>query len=103
MAADDGAIDGIPVVLMEAMSMEVPVITTRISGIPELVSHGAGILVEPEDVNGLAAASQKLASLSDLERREVGRRGRAIIKKQFNSKTEVAKLAELFMSSSKRS
>jgi len=102
VAANDGAMDGIPVVLMEAMSMEVPVITTRISGIPELVSHGAGILVEPEDVNGLAAASQKLASLSDLERREVGRRGRAIIESQFNLKIEVGKLAELFRSSSRR-
>jgi glycosyltransferase involved in cell wall biosynthesis len=94
--------DGIPVVLMEAMAMEVPVISTKLSGIPELVGQGAGIIVEPGDVNGLSDASHELANLSDRERREVGRRGRAIIESQFNLKTEVRKLAELFRRSSRR-
>ena len=37
----DGNMDGIPVALMEAMAMEIPVVTTNVSGIPELVESGA--------------------------------------------------------------
>ncbi|GAB6059678.1 hypothetical protein JCM31598_27950 [Desulfonatronum parangueonense] len=49
--------EGLPIVCMEAMSMEVFLIATRISGIPELVQHKQnGLLVEPEDVAGLADA-----------------------------------------------
>ncbi|GAG51504.1 unnamed protein product, partial [marine sediment metagenome] len=97
VVAKSGAVDGIPVVLMEAMSMEIPVISTRISGIPELVNNGAGILVEPEDFAQLADAIEKLAALSDEERGELGRRGRAIIERYFELKKEVKKLGELFM------
>lgn len=53
----NGDMDGIPVVLMEAMMLGIPVITTKISGIPELVIDGeTGILVEPEDAEMLANA-----------------------------------------------
>ena len=49
--------EGLPIVCMEAMSMEVFLIATRIFGIPELVSDREnGLLVEPEDVQGLADA-----------------------------------------------
>lgn len=52
----NGDMDGIPVVLMEAMSQCVPVISTRLSGIPELVMHGqTGLLAEPGDSGDLAA------------------------------------------------
>ena len=52
-----GFMEGIPVSLMEAMAVGVPVVTTRISGIPELVRDGVtGLLVEPEDPAALAAA-----------------------------------------------
>lgn len=53
----NGDMDGIPVVLMEAMMLGIPVVTTRISGIPELVIDGkTGSLVEPEDAEALADA-----------------------------------------------
>jgi len=47
--------DGIPVVLMEAMSQRVPVVSTRLSGIPELVRHGdTGLLATPSNAESLA-------------------------------------------------
>ncbi|MBW2741886.1 MAG: glycosyltransferase family 4 protein [Deltaproteobacteria bacterium] len=94
--AKTGAMDGIPVALMEAMAMEIPVISTRVSGIPELVKNGGGILIEIEDPDGLATAIEKVFRLSDDERKEIGKRGRAIIAEDFNLAKEVHKLAELF-------
>lgn len=55
--AADGDRDGIPNVLLEAMAMGLPVVATRVSGIPELVTSGVnGVLVAPDDPDELAAA-----------------------------------------------
>ena len=57
----EGRREGIPVVLMEAMASGVPVIASRISGIPELVEDGvSGLLVEPRQPEALAAALRSL-------------------------------------------
>ena len=49
--------EGIPVVLMEAMAMQIPCVTTHITGIPELIRSGIdGLLVAPSDVDGLVSA-----------------------------------------------
>jgi glycosyltransferase involved in cell wall biosynthesis len=53
--------DGIPVALMEAMSQQVPVVSTRLSGIPELVVHETtGLLAEPADPASLAGQLRRL-------------------------------------------
>jgi len=75
--AADGDRDGIPNVLLEAMAMGLPVVASRVSGIPELVQHGAnGLLVEPDRPALLADAIERLlghASLrSTLGQRAVG-------------------------------
>ncbi|MBT0571522.1 glycosyltransferase [Curvibacter sp. CHRR-16] len=58
-----GDMDGIPVVLMEAMSQGVPVVSTRLSGIPELVVHEqTGLLAEPNDAASLATQIARLIS-----------------------------------------
>ena len=57
----EGRREGIPVVLMEAMASGVPVVASRISGIPELVEDGvSGLLVEPRQPEALAAALSSL-------------------------------------------
>ncbi len=59
----NGDMDGIPVVLMEAMSQSVPVISTNLSGIPELIIHGkTGLLSEPSNPKDL---SEKIRRLID--------------------------------------
>src|SRR5262249_14652537 len=58
---DNGDRDGIPNVLMEAMSVGLPVVATEVSGIPELVEHGrSGLLVAPGDVVALADTLDRL-------------------------------------------
>lgn len=64
----NGDMDGIPVVLMEAMSQGVPVVSTKLSGIPELIIDGeTGLLAEPGNSQDLAEKITEL--LIDAERR----------------------------------
>ena len=85
-----------PVVLMEAMSSCVPVISSQISGIPELVKDGhSGLLTEPRDVNGLADALQKLHDNPAL-RRKLGKAGRRFVQEEFNLEENTQKLFDLF-------
>ena len=58
---EDGDRDGIPNVIVEAMATGLPVVSTAVSGIPELVKHDVtGLLVPPNDPGALAAALQRL-------------------------------------------
>jgi colanic acid/amylovoran biosynthesis glycosyltransferase len=64
--------EGVPVVAMEAMAMELPVVSTRIMGIPELVQDGAhGLLVAPGRADVLTEALERLVR-SPEERRRMG-------------------------------
>ncbi len=88
--------EGVPVVLMEAMAAGLPVIATRIAGIPELIEDGvSGLLVSPGDANALAGAI--LAALSDpAKRAAMGAAGRASVTRDFNMQTEAAWLGQVF-------
>ncbi|MBF0217289.1 MAG: DUF3473 domain-containing protein [Candidatus Omnitrophica bacterium] len=48
--------EGVPMALLEAMSMGLPVIASRVGGIPDIIDRGGGLLVEPGDVKGLTGA-----------------------------------------------
>ena len=88
--------EGIPVVLMEAMAMEIPCVTTFITGIPELIRpEQDGLLVAPSDEQALAAALARLMDDATLRRRlgEAGRR-RVLEKYDLNHNTE--RLAAIF-------
>lgn len=88
--------EGVPVVLMEAMAAAVPVITTHVAGIPELVQDGVhGILTHPGDPASLAGAIDAL--LSDPDRAYVmGAAGRETVQNDFNIAHETKWLASLF-------
>jgi glycosyltransferase involved in cell wall biosynthesis len=72
-AAPDGDQDGIPVALLEAMAAGLPVVTTAVSGIPEVVDATVGWIVPPDDPDALAAALRE--ALDDPA--EAARRGAA--------------------------
>jgi glycosyltransferase involved in cell wall biosynthesis len=92
----DGDRDGIPNVLLEAMAMQIPVVSTRFSGIPEVIEDGlTGLLVPPQDVGALASALARLLDDPDLRQR-LGRRGRRQIEERFDIRTNVSQLVELF-------
>lgn len=94
-----GRMDGIPVALMEAMACGLPVVATRLSGIPELVVHEeTGLLTPPESPEHLAAAVCRLARDPALASRlAAGARER--VRLQFDLATEGERLAALFASS----
>jgi glycosyltransferase involved in cell wall biosynthesis len=91
-----GRMEGIPVALMEAMAAGVPVVATRLSGIPELVQDGVtGLLVEPHAPEALAAALERLLSDADLAA-DLTRNARALVDRSFSLRTEVGRLGDLF-------
>lgn len=88
--------EGVPVVLMEAMAARIPVVATRVAGIPELVEDGvSGLLVPPGDSGALANAIAEL--LNDPARRDrMGEAGLAKVAAEFNLDREAAWLGTLF-------
>ncbi|HET8797555.1 MAG TPA: glycosyltransferase family 4 protein, partial [Thermoanaerobaculia bacterium] len=90
--ASDGQMEGIPVALMEAMASGKAVISTAISGIPELIDSGVnGVLVSPGDAEALAAAMRDL--LGDRRRAdELGRRAQEKVRNAFSLRGCVAQL-----------
>jgi colanic acid/amylovoran biosynthesis glycosyltransferase len=69
VTAQDGDQEGIPVTLMEAMATGMPVVSTRHSGIPELVEHGcSGLLADEGDYAALADALIRLSDSPELAR-----------------------------------
>ncbi|MGE0830834.1 MAG: glycosyltransferase [Hyphomonadaceae bacterium] len=84
VTARDGDMEGIPVALMEAMAMGVPVVSTRHSGIPELVEDGrSGLLVAERDTAQLADALERLAEAPAL-RNLLAKNGRDKIEREFD-------------------
>ena len=93
---DDGDRDGIPNVLVEAMACGLPVVTTAVSGIPELVGHGAnGLLVAPDDPEALAGELLRVVTDQRLARR-LGRAGRAGVAERFDGDRLAVRMAGLF-------
>jgi colanic acid/amylovoran biosynthesis glycosyltransferase len=88
--------EGVPVVLMEAMGMQVPVVSTRITGIPELIEDGrTGLLVAPGRPDQLADAIERLIADPSLVR-ELRARAREKVVADFNAKTSAKQLHALF-------
>ncbi|WP_425097884.1 glycosyltransferase family 4 protein [Tropicibacter sp. S64] len=88
--------EGVPVVLMEALASGVPVVTTRIAGVPELVENGVnGHLVPPGDADALRNALQTLLQDPDTRRR-MGASGQAKVRADFDIRMEARRLSALF-------
>jgi glycosyltransferase involved in cell wall biosynthesis len=88
--------EGVPGVLMEAMAMGLPVVSTHIAGIPELVQDGYnGIVVAPGRVDVLIDAVRRLAADSEL-RRQMGERARAKVVAEYSIEPSAAHMHEMF-------
>ncbi|TCR66294.1 glycosyltransferase [Bosea sp. BK604] len=87
-----GDCDGIPVALMEAMAAGLPVVSTRVSGIPELIEHGSsGLLAEPGDAKELAQCIERLIA-DPASTREMAGMARRTIEREFDVAIEARKL-----------
>ncbi len=94
--AADGSRDIIPNALLEAMAMKLPVISTTVTGIPEMVEHGlSGILIPPEEENALADALEALLLDADLRRR-LGEQARRRVEEKFDIAKNVTRYVRLF-------
>jgi glycosyltransferase involved in cell wall biosynthesis len=96
VVAGGGRADGIPVALMEAMAMQRPVVSTRTSGIPELVEDGvSGLLVGPGDAQALADALDRLRT-DPGRAAELARAARLAVCERFDLHRNAAQLQQLF-------
>ena len=94
---DDGDRDGIPNVLLEAMAVGLPVITTAVAGIPELVDHNQnGLLYQAHDVEGISSGIIELLRDPD-KRSRLGSAGAKKVKEHFDVAQAAKQLKALFI------
>jgi colanic acid/amylovoran biosynthesis glycosyltransferase len=93
---DKGDMEGLPNSILEAMSMEKPVISTYHAGIPQAIQDGVnGLLVKERDNEGLAAALEKLIQDGDMRRR-LGFEARKTIVANFSANSMETKIQSVF-------
>jgi colanic acid/amylovoran biosynthesis glycosyltransferase len=95
VVAADGDRDSMPVVVKEALAMEVPVVASDEVGLPELVRPEWGRLVPPGDSRALAGAIAELLALPEADRAAMGRAGRAHVLEAASVRRETEKLSRL--------
>ena len=94
---DDGDRDGIPNVLVEAMAVGLPVITTAVAGIPELVEHNLnGLLYQPHDVGGISSGIIELLRNAD-KRKQLGGVASKKVTEQFDITQAASRLKALLV------
>ena len=96
IVSNDGDMDGLPTVILEAMAIGIPVISTRLAGIPEMIHHQInGMLVEQKQVKELADAIQTLLESNELR---IIFRNQSFkhMEEHFNLRKNVAQLREWF-------
>jgi glycosyltransferase involved in cell wall biosynthesis len=89
--------EALPTVLAEAMASKLPIVATRVGGIPEMVTEGQnGLLLEPEDVDGLSRVCIRLLTNPE-ERLSMGAEGWRIADQKFSAERQVEQLNNLYL------
>jgi len=88
--------EGMPLAALEAMSAGVPVVTTAVGSLPELLDDGAGDMVPTDDPIALAAAITTALDRPDSERQQRVAHARARVERQFSHARAVAAIAALY-------
>jgi glycosyltransferase involved in cell wall biosynthesis len=95
VVGSDGNADGLPTVLLEALALGTPCVSTYVTGIPEAVRHeSTGLLVPPGDATALAAALERLLADEPLRER-LARQGRALVEEEFDLRRQARALRSL--------
>jgi len=86
--------EGMGRALVEASAMSLPVIGTRVGGVPEVISEGeTGLLANPADVKSLASAMEKLLG-SETLRKKMGKAGRSYVNPKFSIGSMIQSIEE---------
>ena len=89
--------EALPTVLAEAMAARLPLIATRVGGVPEMIADGKnGLIVEPQDVTGLTQAAVDLLS-DPAKRSAMSAEGWTIVNDKFNIERQVDELKSLYL------
>lgn len=90
--------EGLPLSLLEAMAAELPVIATRVGGIPEILSHGSdGVMVTPSSIPELTDAMAQLVQIDQDQRKAMGRRLRERVQSAFTVQDMIAATTEHYL------
>jgi glycosyltransferase involved in cell wall biosynthesis len=96
VTSSDGDRDGIPNVILEALAMQLPVVSTDHSGIPEVIVDGEnGLLVKSKDVTALTTALTRLIEQPEL-RQYLGKNGRQTVLEKFDLPANIGALFNEF-------
>lgn len=88
--------EGLPNVLLEAQSLGVPVIATRIAGVPRLIQHeSSGLIIEPGSMDALTQSIRRLVDDNTL-RKKLAVQGRAIIEQRYSFARRMQKIVEVY-------
>jgi glycosyltransferase involved in cell wall biosynthesis len=89
--------EALPTVLAEAMAARLPVVASRVGGVPEMITDGQnGLLVEPENPAALARACNRLLE-SPETRFALSAEGWRVVNEKFNIERQVRQLQELYL------
>jgi D-inositol-3-phosphate glycosyltransferase len=101
LAAADGLalasdVESLPRVVLEAMALELPVVSTRVYGLADLLEDGrTGYLCEPRDLGGLAEALERFLAAPAEERAAVGRAGSRVVRERHDPRRYAAQVTAL--------
>lgn len=96
IVTDEGDRDGIPNVILEAMASRLPVVSTPVSGIPEVIRDGeTGLTVPERDPAAIADAVQRLAADPALAS-QLGERANELVRAEFDMERNVGRLLDQF-------
>ena len=88
--------EGLPNVVLEALAVQVPVVATRIAGVPNLIQDGQnGLLVEPDNVVQLAAAVERMAGDAALRTR-LALAGRSTVEERYSFEVRMQKIRAIY-------
>jgi glycosyltransferase involved in cell wall biosynthesis len=90
--------EALPTVLAEAMAAKLPIVASRVGGIPEMIANGQnGFLVPPEDLTGLVKACNHLLEHPE-KRSDMGSEGWKTVRQKFSIERQIDQLEELYFS-----
>ncbi|MFB6271908.1 MAG: glycosyltransferase [Salinibacter sp.] len=88
--------EGLPLVILEAMAVEVPIVSTRVEGVPEAIEHEwSGLLVPPDDPSALAEAVARLLA-DPAWARALGERARERVAASFTAEAMVRRVERVY-------